>query len=173
MAHYRALLQRNELNAEAHNNLGLLYQQKGMMLDRAIEEFQRAILIDPAYAKARNNLGVALLRAGKADAAATELQKVLATDPKNVDALVNLALAFKAAGSPGKAQETLLRAIGLESGSAAAHYNLALLYEQDQEYASAIDHYRAFLAHAGAEYAGLTDDVRKRIGSLTSHMLPR
>ncbi len=171
LTHYRALLQRNELNAEAHNNLGLLYQQKGQ-LDQAIPQFQRAILIDPKYAKAHNNLGVALLRSGNADAAATEFQAILAGDPKDVDALVNLALAFKAAGSPGKAQETLLRAIAVRSTSAAAHYNLALLYEQDQEMASAIDHYRAFLTHAGVEYANLTGDVRKRVETLSARLVP-
>ena len=171
LTHYRALLQRNELNAEAHNNLGLLYQQKGQ-LDQAIPQFQRAILIDPKYAKAHNNLGVALLRSGNADASATEFQAVLAGDPKDVDALVNLALALKAAGNQGKAQETLLRAIAVRSTSAAAHYNLALLYEQDQEMASAIDHYRAFLTHAGVEYANLTGDVRKRVETLSARLVP-
>jgi tetratricopeptide (TPR) repeat protein len=108
--HYRALLERNELNAEAHNNLGLVYQQKGLRED-AIREFQRAILIEPTYAKAHNNFGVVLLQMGNADAAAKEFQSVLATDPKDVDAMINLALALKALGQAGKAQETLLQAL--------------------------------------------------------------
>src|SRR5207253_3148465 len=120
-----------------------------------------------------NNLGVTLLRMGNAEGAAAEFQAVLASDPKDVDALVNLALALKATGNTGRAQETLLRALAIQSTNAAAHYNLALLYEQQEEYASAIDHYRAFLAHAGIEYAGLNDTVRKRIAALTARTTPR
>ena len=58
--HYKKLLQRDDLNAEAHNNLGLLYRDKGRVED-AVKEFQRAIAIEPRYARARNNLGVAYL----------------------------------------------------------------------------------------------------------------
>ena len=31
--HYRAVLQRDELNVEAHNNLGLSYLNKGLLDD--------------------------------------------------------------------------------------------------------------------------------------------
>jgi len=40
-----------------HNNLGLLYQDRGET-DEAVKQFQRAITIDPRYVKAHNNLGV-------------------------------------------------------------------------------------------------------------------
>lgn len=171
LVHYRALLARNELNAEAHNNLGLLYQQKGLR-DDAVREFQRAILIEPAYAKAHNNLGVVLLQMGNADAAAREFQSVLAADSKDVDAMINLALALKALRQVGKAQETLLQALGAQPGNAAAHYNLALLYEEGREMARAIEHYRAFLTHAGLEHARLVGEVRTRVEALTGKLPP-
>ena len=41
--------QRNELNAQAHNNLGLLYQEKNLLQESA-RELQRAILIEPRNA---------------------------------------------------------------------------------------------------------------------------
>lgn len=169
LVHYRALLELNELNTEAHNNLGLLYQQKGLRED-AMREFQRAILIEPKYAKAHNNLGVVLLQMGNADAAAKEFQSVLATDPKDLDAMVNLALAQKAMGQVARAQETLLQAVGAQPNNAAAHYNLALLYEGTREFARAIEHYRAFLTHAGLEHAGLVGEVRRRVDSLTGKL---
>ena len=56
--------------AQAHNNLGLLYQDKNL-LDESARELQRALIIEPGYARAHNNFGVTLLRQGKLDAAAS------------------------------------------------------------------------------------------------------
>ena len=54
------------MNAQARNNLGLLYLDKGL-LDDAVRELKRALIIDPRYARARLNLGVALMRQNKLD----------------------------------------------------------------------------------------------------------
>ena len=45
-------------DAGAHNNLGVLYHQKGMAAE-AIAEFQRALELDPRMAVARTNLEIA------------------------------------------------------------------------------------------------------------------
>ena len=45
LSHYRALLDRDELDPQAHNNLGLLFRDRGM-LDQAVREFRRALIID-------------------------------------------------------------------------------------------------------------------------------
>jgi Flp pilus assembly protein TadD len=162
---YRALIQQNELNAAAHNNLGLLYQQKDLLEDAAAA-FRRAIIIDARYGLAHNNYGVTLLRQGRPDAAAAQFRTVLELEPRNVDALVNLALADKAAGRGEAARATLLRAIGAEPRHAMAHYNLAVLHDDTGEHARALEHYRAFLEHAGADHADRTADVRARLDAL-------
>ncbi|OFW11291.1 MAG: hypothetical protein A3H96_16450 [Acidobacteria bacterium RIFCSPLOWO2_02_FULL_67_36] len=165
LQHYRALLQKNELNAQAHNNLGLLYQDKNL-LDDSARELQRAIIIDPRYTQAHNNYGVTLLRQQKVDAAAAEFRTVLSLDPRNVDAMVNRALAQKQGGEPERAKESLLRALAIAPKSSSAHYNLAVLYDESGETARAVDHYRAFLENAGAEYAGRAPAVRARLAAL-------
>jgi Tfp pilus assembly protein PilF len=164
---YRALIQQNELNAAAHNNLGLLYQQKNLLEDAAAA-FRRAIIIDARYGLAHNNYGVTLLRQGRPDAAAAQFRTVLELEPRNVDALVNLALADKAAGRGEAAKATLLRAIGAEPRHAMARYNLAVLHDDTGEHARALEHYRAFLEHAGADHADRTADVRARLDALTN-----
>jgi tetratricopeptide (TPR) repeat protein len=83
-----------------------------------------------------------------------------------VDAAVNIALVEKAAGRPERAKEALLRALALDPGNAPAHFNLAALYEQTGDGARALEHYRAFLQHAGSEHATRTDDARARIDAL-------
>ena len=79
--HYKQLLQRDELNAEAHNNLGLLYRDKGLLED-AVKEFQRAIAIQPRYARAHNNLGVVYLNQRKLELASSEFHAALSIDPQ-------------------------------------------------------------------------------------------
>jgi Tfp pilus assembly protein PilF len=166
LQHYRALLQRNELNAQAHNNLGLLYQEKKLLTESA-GELSRAVLIEPGNVLAHNNYGVTLLLQGRADEAAAQFRTALTLDPRNVDALVNLALAQRDGRQPEVAKETLLEALTISPRSAAAHYNLAQLYDQTSEAARAVDHYRKFLEYAGAEYASRAAAVRARVDALS------
>jgi Tfp pilus assembly protein PilF len=166
LQHYRALLQRNELNAQAHNNLGLLYQEKNLLQESA-RELQRAILIEPRNAGARNNYGVTLLMQGKPDEATAQFRSVLALDSQNLDALVNLALAQRASGQLDVAKETLLSALTIAPRNAAAHYNLGQVYDQTNEPARAVEHYRKFLETAGSEHATRAVAVRARIAALS------
>jgi Tfp pilus assembly protein PilF len=166
LQHYRALLQKNELDAQAHNNLGLLYQSKNL-LDESARELQRAILIEPRNARAHNNYGVTLLGLRRIDEAAAEFRVALELEPRNVDALVNLALAQKQGDHADVAKETLLRALAIAPRSAEAHYNLGLVYDETNEPARAIDHYRRFLDTAGPERADRVAAVRARIAALS------
>lgn len=163
---YRALLRQNELNAPAHNNLGMLYREKHL-LDEAAREFERALIIDPDYLLARNNYGATLLGQGKAEAAAAEFRSVLAVDPRNVDAVINLGLALKAAHQADQAKATLLRAIGMSPRDGAAHYNLAVIYDETGDLARALEHYQTFLDTAGPGHAAHVPQVRARIAALT------
>jgi Tfp pilus assembly protein PilF len=166
LQHYRALLRRNELDAQAHNNLGLLYQERNL-LDESARELQRAIVIEPRNAGTHNNYGVTLLKLGRADEAQAEFAAALKLSPRSVDAIVNLALAQRDGRRLDNARETLLRALSIEPHNAAAHYNLAQLYDQTNQTASAVDHYGRFLENAGAEYASRIAAVRVRIEVLT------
>jgi Flp pilus assembly protein TadD len=170
LIHYRAVLEANELNAEAHNNLGLLYQDKGLF-DEAIREFRRATAIDAHYDKAHNNLGVALLRSGDTESAVSEFRWIVAQDGSNVEGLTNLALALRASGRLSEARDHLQRALSINNRYANAHYNLALVLEESAEVARAIEHYEQFLALGGADTATLATDVRSRVQLLRSRLL--
>lgn len=165
LQHYRAVLAKNELDARAHNNLGLLYQSKNL-LDESAHELQRALVIDPANAVAHNNYGVTLLQQGRADEALVEFDAALRLAPRSIDPLVNRALAQRDVGQPGLARETLLRALSIEPKNPSAHYNLAQLYDRTSETASAVEHYRKFLEFAPAGHAARAA-VRARLEALT------
>ena len=166
LARYQALLRRDDLNIEAHNNLGLLYRGQRQFAG-AEREFRRALAIAPHYSRARNNLGVTLLDEGRGAEAAAEFKTLLTAQPGDVDALVNLALAETASGELVDARGMLLRALEREPHNAAAHYNLAAGYEQAGEISRAIEHYRAFLDYATGEQIDHTAEVRARIAALT------
>jgi Tfp pilus assembly protein PilF len=166
LARYRALLERDELNAQTHNNLGLLYQEKGLLAEAA-RELERAVLLGPRNAGTLSNYGVTLLMLGRTDEAVAEFQAALKIDPGNLDARVNLALAERSSGQVDLAKETLLDVLNRAPANAPAHYNLAQLYDQTNEPARAVEHYRLFLEHAGPDHADRAAPVRARIAALS------
>ena len=165
LAHYSAVLQAQEFNVEARNNLGLLYLDRGLLTE-AIDQFKRAILINPEYLRARGNLAVALMNAGRLDEARAELRAAIVLAPRNADLLVNMALVEKTARQPEQAKSTLLRALGIQPTHAAAHYNLAVLYDEAGDTAQAYDEYNDFLKNAGPEHGARLSDVRRRVDAI-------
>lgn len=163
--HYLTVLAGDVFNAEARNNLGLLYHGRAMTND-AIDQFTRAIQINPRYTKARSNLAVVLTSAGRLADARTQLRAALAVEPDNPDLLVNMALVEKADHQPEQAIETLLGAVAASPLHAAAHYNLAVLYEERGSLALALDHYNVFLRQAGPDRGTLLADVQQRVRAI-------
>jgi Tfp pilus assembly protein PilF len=165
LVHYKAVLQRDEMNADAHNNVGNLYMSKALYED-ATREFRRVVAIEPKYVTGHVNLSAALYQLKRYDEAAAEARAAIRLDARNGDAYVNLALAQAASGQTSDALSSLTRALEIDRHSAAAHYNLALQFEKAGEVALALDHYRAFLQYAGPEQAGYAADVRSRMQAL-------
>lgn len=172
LKHYLAVLETDEFNAEARNNLGLLYHERGLVPE-AVDQFRRAILINPEYLRARSNLAVVLMKAGRLAEARAELRAAQAIDARSPDLIVNMALIEKADRKPQQAQELLMKAIGLQPTHAVAHYNLGLLYEEEGNRAKAADEYEEFLKYAGPEHGALLSDVRQKIDALMPRALPR
>jgi len=54
---YLEALERDPNNKFAHNNLGVVYMQKGQYA-KAAQHFERVLAIDPSYDKAMLNLGI-------------------------------------------------------------------------------------------------------------------
>jgi Flp pilus assembly protein TadD len=72
-------------------------------LDRAIEEFDAALKINPASAEAHNNMGTAYLRKGRPDLAYPHYTEALRLKPDMPEAAGNLKLVKQAlAAQPRK-----------------------------------------------------------------------
>jgi len=71
-------------DAGAHNNLGVLYFQKGLVPE-AIEQFTRALELDPRMQVAQRNLEIAYHNTGFYDRRVAELQERLRGAPDERD----------------------------------------------------------------------------------------
>jgi tetratricopeptide (TPR) repeat protein len=74
---------RKGIAAQQHNDL-----------NEAIDDYRKALAIDPKLAEARANLGAALSAAGQFDAAIAEDTKALASAPDKSAVRMNLGLAY-------------------------------------------------------------------------------
>jgi tetratricopeptide (TPR) repeat protein len=84
-------------DAGAHNNLGVLYYNKGMYED-AVSAFARALELDPKMQVAQRNLEVAYFHTGYYDRRVAELRDRLRAHPDDRDARWELGRAYAAIG---------------------------------------------------------------------------
>lgn len=163
---YLNLLEKDPLNFQAHDNLGLIYQDL-QRYGEAADQHRKAILLKSDYVPAYNNLGVALLQDGKIDQASKVFKEGLAIDSKDPGLHTNLGLAYKKQTESGLAERSFLNALELSPNHPEAHYNLALLYEDAGELQKAVKHYQAFLLGADERYEYLSAEVRRHLKEIT------
>jgi len=111
-------------------------------LDEAIAQYTVALSLCPDYARAHNNLGVALVAMGRIADAIVHYEQALTLDPDDVNAHNNLGIALAAQGRVADAISHHERALALNPGDAAAHYNLGLAYAALDRIAEAVASYQ-------------------------------
>ena len=89
-------------NYFAHGALGTVLAERGRV-DEAIDHFQKAVHIRPAWELARCCLGAALARRGRTDEAIAQYQAALRIEPDYEEAHVNLAIALVREGQIAQA----------------------------------------------------------------------
>ena len=121
-------------------NIGsLLYVMRQQ--DRAIEQLQEVIAMDPNYAPAHNRLQRAYLAKGMFEEAIEEQKKTIALDPSTVRwrRTSDLGYAYAAAGKRKEAQKILAELQQLTKQRYVAPFNFALIYvglgDKDQAFA--------------------------------------
>lgn len=84
-------------SAIAYNMLGGLYYKEGMFED-AIQEYKRAIEVDPNYARAHNDLAIAYIKVGMPDQAISEFKEAAHIEPDAVEPHYNMGLLYQEKG---------------------------------------------------------------------------
>jgi tetratricopeptide (TPR) repeat protein len=130
--------------AVAHYSLGNTLLRKGRTSE-AIDQFTKALQIDPNYAEAHNNLGYALLVTGRASAAIEQCEEALRIDPSHSLAHNNLGNALVQTGRASEAIEHYKQTLRMSPNFADAHFNLAAALAQMGQISEAITELKAAL----------------------------
>jgi tetratricopeptide (TPR) repeat protein len=124
----------------------------------AMENYQRAIKLDPSFAVAITNLGLVAYDLGDVEGAIDHYRKALAADPAYVLAHNNLGAALLDKDDLAEAAAACRRAIKLQPDFALAHYNLGRALERQGDLDGAVASYSR-AAELGPEEARFRDDL--------------
>ena len=106
-------------------------------LREACEQYRRAVLAAPAYAKAHLNLGIGLEAAGDVDAAIRSYEAALAIDPRDPYANYNLGKVLCQRRELGRAEPLIRTALDCKPEFPEAQVVLSNLYESRGDLAAA------------------------------------
>ena len=108
-----------------YRNLGKAFYENPDTHLQAVDALHSALALAPNSVRERVNYGIALLRAGKNDAAVSELTAAQKQDPSLPHTWFNLGIFYKHSGDYDKAIEQLRGMIRLTPDEPITHYNLA------------------------------------------------
>jgi tetratricopeptide (TPR) repeat protein len=111
----------------AWNNLGLLSAREGRT-DQAIQQFQKALQLDPDHFIALENLGNAYRQAKHWDDAKATLQHALQLNPDNAEANYAMGMVYAQTDDADRAYEYLQKAVAERPAYPEALNNLGVLY---------------------------------------------
>src|SRR3989344_860516 len=135
----------NPNDAEAYNNRGFNYYLSGD-IDRAIEDYNKAIAINPNAAEAYYIRGLAYHKKGQYDRAIEDYNKAIALSPNKVAAYNNRGGAYYKKGQHDRAIEDFSKAIALRPNDAIAYYIRGLAYHNNGQYDKAIEDFNKAIA---------------------------
>ena len=124
----------------AYNNRALAYGAQGN-LERAIEDYTRAIELEPNSPLAYSNRGGAYQKQGNLERAIEDCTKAIELEPNNDQAYNNRGGAYYNQGNLEQAIEDYTRAIELEPNNAQAFYNRGTTYHNQGNLEQAIEDY--------------------------------
>ena len=125
-------------DAGAHNNLGVVFYQKGLVED-AIRAFERALELDPRLDVARTNVEVAYLESGHFDRRVASLRERIERDPTDAEARDALARTYLLGGAPGDAAREWAALLEDRPDNTALHMKLAFARAEEGREEEAID----------------------------------
>lgn len=134
------------LLADAHNNRGYIYSDMLKKYDVAIRDFDAALRINPAYARAYYNRGLAYNRLNQLEKALADFNQVIALEPKYVDAYNSRGSLHLSRKQYQSAASDFEKAVAIDNSYTLGHYNLGLAYTFLKNYEKAIQSYTKALA---------------------------
>ena len=126
--------------ADAYNNRGFAYHTKGEK-DRAIQNYNEAIRLNPNYANAYNNRGNAYADKGDNDRAIQDFNEAIRPNPNDAKGYAARGFAYVGKGDHDRAIQDFNEAIRLKPNYAEAYHNRGLAYAGNGDNNPAIQNY--------------------------------
>lgn len=127
--HFMGSIRYKQADSGDHYRLGRHFQQRGRHM-LAVNEFSRAIDLDPLRADAHNAMGVSYDKLLQFDLAEPCYRRALILKPDFAAAYNNLGYSYLMQGRPEKGIAPLQKAVALQGRNIRFHNNLAIAYEQ-------------------------------------------
>ena len=131
-------------NADAHNNLGQRYQERGEYT-KAIEAYRKAIEMRPNFYSAYNNIAVCYGKLKMYPEAEEALRKCIALKPDDFYAMNNLAVMYIETGRLQDGMRLAEQAVKVEPGYANGHVTLGSVYAMSRRFDDAEREFREAL----------------------------
>ena len=151
--------------ASAHAKSGVSYLEQEMFTE-AEREFLLAVSLDPESTEIQNNLGLVLMKQGRAGEAESRYHSALRLDPENVQTLNNLGLLFERQNRLEEAKRLYQKAIMTRPNFPDPHLNYAVLLERAGFFEESKRHYQSFLVLAGHEHGPAVQLVKRHLDRL-------
>lgn len=103
---------------------------KNKQFQKALQEYQRVLKLNPSNNQARNNLGLVYKDMGDLDRAATEYMQLIAREPNNAKAYHNLGTIYYLQGRFPEAVQEFRKALAIDGNNVESYVNLALAYKR-------------------------------------------
>jgi len=131
-----------------YNNLGICLFESGMK-EEAIEQYRRALTVQPGYMEAYGNLGAAYFKMGRYYDAVETLTKAVVLDPSYSPCHLILAKTYTKLGRHKDALAEVRLAAGYSPRDFETRYNLAVMLYNNKLYAEALEQARTAAGLAG------------------------
>ncbi len=112
---------------------------KNGQYDKAIEDYSRAIAIDPNNANAYNGRGIAYRKKDQYDKALEDFNKAIAIDPNSANAYNGRGIAYRKKDQYDKALEDFNKAIAIKPTYYAPYFDRACIYSLQNNESAACD----------------------------------
>jgi tetratricopeptide (TPR) repeat protein len=119
---------------------GITFTEKGNF-DKALEDYNKAIDLDPNFAQAYYNRGLQFQDKEDFDKAIQDYTKAISVDQKYKEAYYNRGNAFMKEGDSNKAIQDYSKAISIDTKYADAYYNRGSAYEGKGDIDKAVEDY--------------------------------
>jgi len=136
---------------ETYPNEALLFNICGAcfaslsQFDDAVENYKKALSINPNYSKAHFNLAGTLQDLGKLDEAVKSYESAIQIDPNHAEAFNNLGNIFKDLNQNNAAIECYEKALALNPNYIEVLYSLGIIFQNLGQIQQAVKHYRSLL----------------------------